>query len=246
MTAAAARPPLFSHLVASRPEADRGSVGATVFSIVLHGAIIMAALAAGARVGTKVTTPDPIPIVLPELTMIEQAGASATQPSGARPSTAPVAPPLPAPPDPVTSTIPTPAQTVPFQITDFVGPTRVKEVATGPGTGPGSGVSDQPGAYVPVTVLPRLLNRAEVQRTMQRLYPAILLQAGIGGTAVVWLRLDEEGRVIDTQLKRTSGHAALDRAAEDVALRARFSPAYNRDLRVRVWVELPVVFTAQN
>ena len=98
---------------------------------------------------------------------------------------------------------------------------------------------------MPVTVKPELLNRAEIARSMQRLYPQTLLEAGVGGTVLVWLHLDENGSVIETRIKKGSGFNLLDEAALRVAQTARFSPAYNRDQRVGVWVELPVVFGAR-
>ena len=59
---------------------------------------------------------------------------------------------------------------------------------------------------------------------MTRLYPAMLVQAGIGGTVLVWLHLDENGGVIETRVKSGSGHNTLDEAALNVAHTARFSP----------------------
>jgi periplasmic protein TonB len=78
-----------------------------------------------------------------------------------------------------------------------------------------------------------------------RNYPPLLRDAGIGGTPVVWFLIDEDGRVLRTQLSRPSGYAALDEAALAVARMMRFSPALNRDRRVQVWVEIPIVFTAR-
>ncbi|MGH7466671.1 MAG: energy transducer TonB [Longimicrobiales bacterium] len=248
MTAAAARPPLFTHLVASSPEHDRGSFGTTAVSVVIHGAVIVAIVALGARVRAPVATSEPAAIILPNVSLIEpqQRAAASSEPSGGSSRLVPQAPALPAPPEIAPSAIPQPGLEPRFGVHDFVGPTTTRLLNTRPGTDPGPGVSDRPGAWVAVTVLPRLLNREEVQRTMQRMYPSMLMQAGIGGTAVIWLRLDVDGRVMDTQVKQSSGHRALDQAAQEVGKRARFSPAYNRDQKVRVWVELPVVFSTRD
>jgi periplasmic protein TonB len=78
-----------------------------------------------------------------------------------------------------------------------------------------------------------------------RNYPPLLRDAGIGGTPVVWFFIDENGRVVRTQLSRSSGYPALDEAAINVAQVMQFSPALNRDRRVQVWVEIPIVFTAR-
>jgi periplasmic protein TonB len=99
--------------------------------------------------------------------------------------------------------------------------------------------------FTPMTVRPELRNQAEVQRALVRNYPPLLRDAGIGGTPVVWFFIDENGRVLRTQLSKPSGYPALDEAAINVAQVMQFSPALNRDRRVQVWVEIPIVFTAR-
>lgn len=98
--------------------------------------------------------------------------------------------------------------------------------------------------FTPMTVRPELKNSSAVQAALVRNYPPLLRDAGIGGQATVWFFIDENGRVIKTQLSKPSGYTALDEAALDVAKIMQFSPAYNRDKKVPVWVEIPVVFTA--
>lgn len=96
--------------------------------------------------------------------------------------------------------------------------------------------------FTPFTVAPAILNRAEVARALDREYPAVLKDAGIEGTVRVALHIDEEGVVIDSRVALASGHGGLDDAAMAVADVMRFSPALNRDTRVAVWVEFPIVF----
>jgi periplasmic protein TonB len=99
--------------------------------------------------------------------------------------------------------------------------------------------------FTPMTVRPELQNSAEVQRVLVRNYPPLLRDAGIGGTPIVWFFIDENGRVLRTTLSKSSGYPALDEAAIAVAQQMRFSPALNRDKKVQVWVEIPIVFTAR-
>jgi periplasmic protein TonB len=99
--------------------------------------------------------------------------------------------------------------------------------------------------FTPMTVRPELQNSADIQRALIRNYPPLLRDAGIGGTPVVWFFIDEDGRVLRTLLSKSSGYPALDEAAIAVANQMRFSPALNRDRKVQVWVEIPVVFTAR-
>ncbi len=101
----------------------------------------------------------------------------------------------------------------------------------------------QPG-FVVHTVRPKMLNPEEVDRVLQREYPALLKDAGIGGTTTVHLFIDEEGNVRDQLVKVGSGHAGLDAAALKVVTVARFSPARNRDKPVALWIELEVTFKA--
>jgi TonB family protein len=100
-------------------------------------------------------------------------------------------------------------------------------------------------AFTPYTVAPELRNRGEVMQALERSYPPLLREAGIGGTVHVWFLLDDEGTVAHVQVAQGSGREELDGAALDVARSMRFSPALNRDVRVPVWVQLPVVFRAR-
>ena len=110
-----------------------------------------------------------------------------------------------------------------------------------PDEGAGGSLRDAP-TFTPYTVRPRLLNRAEVQHILMLEYPPLLKEARIGGRAMVWFFIDEEGRVLETRLKESSGHEKLDEAALRVASAMRFSPAMNRDKRTKVWVQFPVIF----
>lgn len=96
--------------------------------------------------------------------------------------------------------------------------------------------------FTPYTVRPDVRNRREVEQAMEREYPPLLRDAGIGGTVLVWFFIDEEGVVEQTRVHTTSGHTALDAAALRVADVIEFTPALNRDQRVPVWISLPITF----
>ncbi|MGB5304192.1 MAG: energy transducer TonB [Gemmatimonadota bacterium] len=91
---------------------------------------------------------------------------------------------------------------------------------------------------------PRLLNLDEVRGAMERLYPALLRDAGIGGVVVLWIFVGEDGRAQRTQVYRSSGYPAFDDTARRVASSMRFAPALNRDQTVGVWIQIPVEFTS--
>ena len=96
--------------------------------------------------------------------------------------------------------------------------------------------------FTPFTVAPSILNRNDVVRAMEREYPPLLRDAGIGGTVRVYFFIDETGRVQDRRIDSSSGHQALDDAAMAVAEIYQFSPALNRDKKVPVWVSFPITF----
>ncbi len=97
-------------------------------------------------------------------------------------------------------------------------------------------------AFTPYTVAPSLRNGREVSRTLAREYPPMLRNAGIGAQVLLWLFIDQTGRVQQTVIKTSSGFEQLDAAAMRVALTMEFSPALNRDRNVPVWVAVPVDF----
>ena len=96
--------------------------------------------------------------------------------------------------------------------------------------------------FTPFTVRPSLLNERVVQRALEREYPPILRDAGIGGTVSVQFFINEEGEVQRTLVAQTSGHASLDEAALRVANVFQFSPALNLDKVVPVWIAIPITF----
>jgi periplasmic protein TonB len=103
-------------------------------------------------------------------------------------------------------------------------------------------VADQP-SFTPYSVRPELRNPDELQRALERHYPKTFKDAGIGGTTLLWVFIDVVGAVQNTRVVQTSGYQELDEAAQTaIRTTAKFSPAYNRDQRVPVWIQLPVTF----
>ena len=96
--------------------------------------------------------------------------------------------------------------------------------------------------FTPMTVRPEIRNRIAVMTAMERAYPPILRDAGIGGQVVVWFFISEDGQVLDKRVSQSSGHTQLDNAALEVADVYRFTPALNRDQKVKVWSQIPITF----
>lgn len=243
MTAAAIRPELFSHLFASRRGSpEKGDMFATGVSIVLHAAAVLGLVWASASIirDEPTISERTVPIIIagPRDVPITQAPARS---DGGNPGVGVPQPPL-AVPDPTQ-----PIASTPSGMSD-----PWFEPAPTPGSpggnNPGATSGDEPGTRGGVIVsssIPALLNASEVRRTLERTYPAILRDAGIGGQVMVWLLIDENGRVAETEVKERSGHAALDQAALNVAEMMRFSPARQDDRKVRIWVAIPIRFTTR-
>ena len=117
----------------------------------------------------------------------------------------------------------------------------VESLPPPPSQAQGEDLSAAP-TFTPMTVRPRLQNQQEVLMALSRHYPPLLRDAGIGGVARVWFFIDETGRVVRTLIHETSGYDDLDQAALKVASMMRFTPGYNRDRPVPVWVSIEVTF----
>ncbi len=105
-----------------------------------------------------------------------------------------------------------------------------------------SRLSDQP-VFTPYTVRPEIKNRREAVRIVERYYPKLLKDAGIGGQVMVWVFIDTNGVVKNAQVQKGSGNSSLDESALKAAREFEFTPALNRDQRVPVWVAIPITFS---
>ncbi|KPK81529.1 MAG: hypothetical protein AMS25_05980 [Gemmatimonas sp. SM23_52] len=106
-------------------------------------------------------------------------------------------------------------------------------------------LGDQP-VFTPYTVKPEYRSIEEARRIVERYYPKLLKDAGIGGEVMVWVFIDTEGVVQNAKVQRGSGNSALDEAAMTASREIRFTPALNRDKRVPVWVAIPITFSVKH
>jgi periplasmic protein TonB len=242
----------FDTLVASKPRSSGGGFAATTLSTGIHIALIGGLIWATMRIGTEVAE-DTEPQIVEMTTEIEIPPPPPPEPPpvNAPPPSAEVfagyqtlqIPPI-IPPD-----LPPPSS-IEIKASDFTGqgvaggraggrqaPPGVESVAISKSADPNSAPS-----FTPMTVKPDLINRDEVGRVLEREYPAVLRDSNIGGTVVMWVYVNTEGKVDKTQVNTSSGQPLLDNAADRVAKTMRFSPAYNYDQKVAVWVQIPVTF----
>ena len=81
---------------------------------------------------------------------------------------------------------------------------------------------------------------AAIQRNL--VYPEIARKAGVEGRVFVKVLIDQQGRVIDTQVIKSLGNNGCDEAAISAIKSVRWRPAKQRDRPVKVWVSIPVMF----
>ncbi len=100
--------------------------------------------------------------------------------------------------------------------------------------------------FTPFTVAPEVVNRQEIGAALEAEYPPLLREAGVGGTVLIHLFINEEGEVENALVAESSGHAPLDQAALRVGHRFELTPALNRDQPVPVWIQIPITFTSRS
>lgn len=232
-------PPGYGRLLASAPRhGGRTAAKAGSASLVFHAAVVAAAVWVTMSVKSTLRPEEQVTVV--------ELPAQVDLPPPPPPMKAPTAPPVATPrgfqtlvlPDIVKPEIPPPSVSYAgLTAADFTG----EGVEGGRGRTDSTDVSATP-SFTPYTVAPSLKNRDEVRRELQKQYPPLLRDAGIGGSVVVWLYIDQHGEVQHVVIKRTSGHQELDAAAERVGALMRFSPAFNRDRTTAVWVSIPISF----
>jgi protein TonB len=76
-------------------------------------------------------------------------------------------------------------------------------------------------------------------------YPEIAQEAGIEGTVIIQVFVDEKGRVKETIVLKGIPNTGLDEAAIEAIRKTRFKPAKQRERPVGVWISIPVNFKLQ-
>lgn len=96
----------------------------------------------------------------------------------------------------------------------------------------------------PVSCGPRLRNRYAVS---QRIDDALARHPNVAKlpdrqrTTQVWLRVGRDGRILESEVHRTSGRIEVDRIALDAVSVAVFDPALLDGEPVELWVNLPII-----
>lgn len=238
----AGQPQMFGHLLASKPSRSFWATAtSSMTSIVIHGALIAAAVVATMGVSEEVLGPESYKMIElppeppPPPPPVVKVQAEVEAPKGFQTLSVP---------DYVPPDIPPPAAGFVIREEDYSGLGAEGGVAKSEEQKTVEQIAQAP-TFTPFTLAPELLNRDQVAALLVRNYPPLLRDAGIGGSTLVWLFINEAGIVQKTQVKVSSGYTALDEAALSVANAMRFRAAMNRDKKVPVWVEIPILFTAK-
>jgi TonB family protein len=74
-------------------------------------------------------------------------------------------------------------------------------------------------------------------------YPAVAKKMRLEGKAVISAVIDEKGNVVRTEVLKEEGNVGFGKAAMDVIMKAKFSPALQQKKPVKVKISIPVPFT---
>lgn len=111
-----------------------------------------------------------------------------------------------------------------------------------------TGPPDEGGTFVAAVVDKKaeLTNRRELPRIMERLYPDVLKNAGIGGRVVVQFVVEPSGRIDMSTVKvMAAEHDGLVEATKKALREFRFSPARMGDRKVRMLTQMPIVWQVE-
>ena len=74
-------------------------------------------------------------------------------------------------------------------------------------------------------------------------WPAGAIKAGRTGTVTLGFEIASDGQVVDSRIKRSSGHADLDQAARTGIQQCRFAPGTHDGKAARSWMQMQYVWT---
>jgi protein TonB len=132
----------------------------------------------------------------------------------------------------------------PAQVSGQPVPVRVTQTI-GWETRTGAHQPDSTGAYElgQVEEAPRATNARRLQRALQRLYPAPLKAAGVGGEVQVRFRVGPDGTVSHAHVIDTTDDR-FNAATISLVHELRFTPARIGGRPVPVWMEVPIAWSA--
>lgn len=204
--------------LSSAPFSRWPAAGVAVLVLALHAAVLY------------VIAPTP-PATPPRLSVpLTVSFATAAEPLRATPRTAPPRPKSPPVKPRTAASAPQPA---PLTQPD---PALAPDTAPAPDT---AGSNDTPAP--PSVSMPRF--DAAYLNNPAPAYPPLSRRLGEEGRVLLRVFVDPDGRAREVHIQSASGHARLDRAAQEAVARWRFVPARRGEESVGAWVLVPVSFT---
>ncbi|NQT26464.1 energy transducer TonB [candidate division KSB1 bacterium] len=73
-------------------------------------------------------------------------------------------------------------------------------------------------------------------------YPELARLAGIEGRVLIAAEIDEASQILQTRIVKSMNFGGMDEAAEKAIRTVKWTPAYQRDQPVKVWIAIPVDF----
>lgn len=95
--------------------------------------------------------------------------------------------------------------------------------------------------FVPYDVRPAIVGGyAELARNLH--YPEIARKAGIEGDVTILALISKQGEILQTRVVKSLGNNGCDEAAIKAIKSVKWTPAYQRDRPVQVWLSVPIKF----
>lgn len=230
---------MFGVLIESKAGRQRRRGGA-LMSLLVHAALIAAAIAATTHATVAKATEPPVPEVVYRIKTVQPTPATPTPPPDQVKVYVPVGAHVVIPPPEIPKGIP-PITTGPA-IDDASNLFIVSGSITHDSTlaGRSSSVADPSAILMPDQVE----KTAALRSSVRPVYPEVLRAAGVGGRVVVRFVVDTMGLVEhESVVVREASHARFENAVRDVLPRMRFTPALLDGKPVRMLVEMPFEFS---
>jgi protein TonB len=96
-------------------------------------------------------------------------------------------------------------------------------------------------AFVPHDEPPKPVGgMAAVLRNIE--YPEIARRAGVEGSVLLYVQVDEKGEIVNTRVMKLEGLDVFVTAAIKAVKSVKWKPAMQRDRPVKVWASVPIEF----
>ncbi len=128
---------------------------------------------------------------------------------------------------------------------EIIAPERILEAAAQSDTMVRDTLKTVVATAPPAPPKPSVITRAEAIHRVEPQYPAAAAEFGAAGTIVVRVLVGEDGRVKETQLLKSFGNPACERAALDAARQWQFNPATKDGIPFEQRVSIPFTFSPE-